>query len=398
MNIFKKIYCRVFQNAFKIAIPILPYRIPKQIGSVKEIIKVLQKKKIHSVLLVADAFVREIGLTKELEDGLKKYDIDCAVYAQKIPNPTIHNVEEARELYIENECKAIIAFGGGSAMDCGKGCAARIARPGKTIQKMKGILGVMMKTPLLIAVPTTAGTGSEATLAAVITDSEKKHKYPVNDFPLIPSYAVLMPKVTKGLPPFVTATTGMDALTHAVEAYIGNSTTKLTREMSVQATKLIYENLYKAYEDGSNLKARNNMLKAAFYAGISFTRSYVGYVHGVAHSLGGQYGVAHGLANAVILPYFLEEYGKSIYTKLGTLAREIGMVPLYTEDRDAAKAFIRWVKDMNKKMGIPTSIPEIKEEDITMMAKHADEESNPLYPVPVLMDAKELEKMYRKLM
>lgn len=398
MNGLKKAYCRVFQTVFKIALPILPYREPKIMNSVGEITTFLKEKNVKSALLVTDGAIRKLGLTKELEDSLKTAKIKCSVYDEVVPNPTIDNVESARKLYLDNRCQVIIALGGGSAMDCAKGCGARIARPNKPIPKMKGILKVWRRTPITIAVPTTAGTGSEATLAAVITDPVKKHKYPVNDFPLIPDYAVLDPTLTTGLPKSITATTGMDALTHAVEAYIGNSTTKLTRAMSEEAVTLIHENLYKAYEDGSNLEARRAMLRAAYCAGVSFTRSYVGYVHGVAHSLGGQYGVAHGLANAVILPYFLDEYGSSIYKKLGKLARISGVAEKKSSDKDAAITFIDWVKEMNAKMQIPTKIPEIKEEDIAIMAKHADKESNPLYPVPVLMNAKELEVMYRKLM
>ena len=252
--------------------------------------------------------------------------------------------------------------------------------------------------PLLIAVPTTAGTGSETTLAAVITDSGTKHKYPINDFSLIPQYAVLDYHVTLGLPKGITATTGMDALTHAVEAYIGGSTTKQTRFMAEHAVRLIYENLRKAYEDGQNKKARAYMLEAAYCAGIAFSRSYVGYVHAIAHSLGGQYGVAHGLANAVILPYFLEEYGDACVPQLAKLARCVGMVPKHTSDRRAAASFILWVKEMNRYMQIPETIKEIRREDIPALSKHAAAEGNPLYPVPVLMDAKELAGMYEKIM
>lgn len=169
-------------------------------------------------------------------------------------------------------------------MDCAKAVAVCAAKPGKSLEKMKGILKVHTKLPLIIAIPTTAGTGSETTLAAVITDAETRHKYAINDFPLIPRYAVLDPKVTLSLPPHITATTGMDALTHAVEAFIGNSTTYGTRKDALMAVRLIFENLDTAYADGNNIEARRNMLKASFYAGCAFTKSYVGYVHAVAHS------------------------------------------------------------------------------------------------------------------
>ena len=253
-------------------------------------------------------------------------------------------------------------------------------------------------TPLLIAVPTTAGTGSETTLAAVITDPAARHKYPINDFALIPDYAVLDPELTRGLPPMLTATTGMDALTHAIEAYIGRSTNRLTRAMSEEAATRIVRSLYKAYTDGGDMQARADMLRAAYCAGVSFTRSYVGYVHGVAHSLGGQYGVPHGLANAVILPYFLDAYGAACHKKLGRLARIAGVASPNTADSEAAEAFIRWIRETNAKMGIPETIPQIRTVDIPEMAHHAAKESNPLYPVPVLMDEGRLAQMYLKLM
>lgn len=398
MKPLEKVYCRVFQGAFRAALPFLPYREPEILNKVKDIPPLLRQQGIDAVLLVTDKGVRGLGLTQRLEEGLREVGIRCAVYDAVVANPTIKNIEEARALYLKSGAEAIIAFGGGSAMDCAKVTGARIVKPKKPVHKMKGLLRICKKLPLLIAVPTTAGTGSETTLAAVITDSGTKHKYPINDFSLIPRYAVLDHHVTLGLPKEITATTGMDALTHAVEAYIGRSTTKETRAMAEKAAKLIYENLKKAYDNGQNKQARENMLQAAYCAGIAFSRSYVGYVHAIAHSLGGQYGVPHGLANAVILPYFLEEYGPACYGKLAKLARSMGMVSRHTNDRRAAAAFIQWVKDMNRYMEIPETIPEIRKKDIPKLARHAAEEGNPLYPVPVLMDAGELEIMYEKIM
>lgn len=283
-------------------------------------------------------------------------------------------------------------------MDCAKAVGARAACPKKSLAKMEGILKVHHKLPLLIAVPTTAGTGSETTLAAVITDDKSRHKYPINDFFLIPDYAVLDPKVTLSLPPFITATTGMDALTHAVEAYIGNSTTHGTRENALQAVKLIFENLDTAVEKGFDINARRNMLRASYYAGCAFTKSYVGYVHAVAHSLGGAYNVPHGLANAVLLPFVLEAYGPVVYPKLHALAIAAGLADKNTPDEEAAKTFIAAIQAMKERYGIGDHIPEIREEDIPKLARYADKEGNPLYPVPVLMDSKELEQFYYLLM
>lgn len=397
MDMMEKLYCRIFQGAFRMALPVLPYREPELLNRVDAIPSVLQKEGIERVLLVTDKGVRHAGLIRPLENALKAAGIGCAVYDGVEANPTIRNVEEAAALYRKSHAKGLIAFGGGSAMDCAKVTGARIVRPKKPVYKMKGILKIRRKLPFLIAVPTTAGTGSETTLAAVITDSGTKHKYPINDFVLIPDYAVLDYHVTLGLPKQMTATTGMDALTHAVEAYIGRSTTRQTRKLCEEAVDIIYEFLKRSYDNGSDKAARAMMLRAAYCAGAAFSRSYVGYVHAVAHSLGGRYGVPHGLANAVILPYFLEEYGKHCEKKLARLARAAGMVPKGMPRRKAAAAFLQWVKNMNRYMGIPEHIREIREEDIPAMARHAAAEGNPLYPVPVLMNAKELSFMYEKI-
>ena len=398
MNIFKKIYCRAFQICFRIALPVLPYREPKMLEGMETIPKALNKYGCKKVLVVTDKGITQVGLGKRLTDVLEENNIPFEYYDDTVANPTITNVEQAKDLYLENGCDSIIAIGGGSSMDCAKAAGARIAKPKQSISKMKGILKVRKKIPLLLAIPTTAGTGSETTLAAVITDDKTHHKYPINDFVLIPRYAILDYKVTTSLPQSLTATTGMDALTHAVEAYIGRSTNKYTRKRAVTAVKLIGENLKKAYDDGQNKTARQNMLKASYCAGAAFTRSYVGYVHGVAHSLGGMYGVPHGLANAVILHYVLEMYGESCYKKLAKLGRKSGIVDNNLDNETTAKEFIKWIKEMNKSMNIPEKIDCIKEEDIKQMAKYADKESNPLYPVPKLMNAKELEQIYRIIM
>lgn len=397
MNVVKKIYCRAFQICFRAAIPLLPYTEPKILEGMDKIPKVLEKFDYHKVLIVTDKGITKVGLGKQLTDILDKEDISYEYFDETVANPTIANVEAARALYLEGKCEAIVALGGGSSMDCAKAAGARVVKPNQPISKMKGILKVHKKIPLLLAIPTTAGTGSETTLAAVITDEENHYKYPINDFPLIPKYAVLDYKVTTSLPKHLTATTGMDALTHAVEAYIGRSTTRYTRKKAIRAVKLIGRNLKKVYDNGEDAKARMNMLKAAYCAGVAFTQSYVGYVHGVAHSLGGQYGVPHGLANAVILPYVLEMYGESCYKKLAKLAVKANVIEEKSTTEETAKAFIRWIKDMNQSMDIPDYIEEINEEDIPAMAKHADKESNPLYPVPKLMNAKELEEVYRKV-
>lgn len=398
MNAVRRLYCRTFQTVFKIALPFLPYRKPKVVGSLKKIPEIVKKHHCDSLLIITDSKIRQHGLLRPLEKALKEGRVSYVIYDGTVENPTTDNVKEALELYRATGCNAIVGFGGGSSMDCAKAVGACIAKPRQSLAQMKGILKVHKRLPLLIAVPTTAGTGSETTLAAVITDAQTRHKYAINDFPLIPRYAVLDPKVTVSLPPFVTATTGMDALTHAAEAYIGNSTTYGTRKNALMAVEMIFQNLDKAYEDGTNLEARKEMLKASFYAGCAFTKSYVGYVHAVAHSLGGEYNVPHGYANAVLLPFVLEAYGETIHKKLYHLAVAAGVAEKDTPYDVAARAFIDAVKDMKKRFGIGDTIPEIWEEDIPKLARYADKEANPLYPVPVLMSAKELEQFYYMLM
>ncbi|MBQ7920968.1 MAG: iron-containing alcohol dehydrogenase [Clostridia bacterium] len=397
MNIVSKAYCRIFQTAFRLALPVLPYREPEIIHSCAGLGDVFAKEHIRSVLIVTDKGIVTNGLIAPLEKVLQESGVSYAVYDATQPNPTVNNVEEALALYHRHTCDALIAIGGGSSMDCAKAVGARVAYPKKTLDQMKGILRVLRRLPTLIAIPTTAGTGSEVTLAAIITDSEKHHKYALMSFPLIPHYAVLDAALTYSLPPHLTATTGMDALTHAVEAYIGRSTTKETRRLAVDAVKLVFENVETAYKDGRNRAARENMLHAAYKAGVAFSKSYVGYIHAVAHSLGGQYGTPHGLANAVIMPYVLEAYGESAYRKLHTLGAAAGVCSAEDSHEAGAGKFIEAIRKLNGEMGIPDKIKGIVKEDIPVMAKHACKEANPLYPVPKLMTRAELEKFYYQI-
>ena len=394
MHPLKKAYCRVFQFAFHAVLPILPYREPKIFDSIGAIPQLLKSKNMDSVLLVTDPFLRTSGATAPLEKVLQENGIRCAVYDQTRANPTVHNVEEALTLYRKEGCQCLIAFGGGSSMDCAKAVGARVAYPKKQLDQLKGLLRVLRRIPTLVAIPTTAGTGSEVTDTAVITDTERKHTYTMNNFTLIPHYAVHDPAVTYTLPPHLTATTGMDALTHAVEAYIGGSTSRETRRLAEEAVKLVFENLEIAYQDGNNHTARKNMLRAAYAAGVAFSKSYVGYIHAVAHSLGGQYNIPHGLANSVLMPIVLESYGEKVHEKLRKLGIIAGVAAETDSAREGARKFIEAIRQLNRNMGIPEKLGGIQEADIPAMAAHADKEANPLYPVPVLMNARELEKFY----
>ena len=397
MNPIKAIYCRTVQAVLRAALPVLPYREPQVFHSCGELSTVFQKENIRRVLIVTDVGIVRSGIAAQLEAVLDEDDISYAVYDQTRPNPTVVNVEQALSLYRRYRCQALIAIGGGSSMDCAKAVGARLARPGTPLGKLKGTLRILRPLPTLIAIPTTAGTGSETTLAAVITDTQAQHKYVMNDFVLIPKYAVLDARLTLSLPPHLTATTGMDALTHAVEAYIGHSTTRQTRQEALEATRLVFANVERAYRNGKDYEARSNMLTAAYRAGIAFSRSYVGYVHAVAHSLGGQYNIPHGLANAVLLPYVLESDGSCIHRKLHDLAVAAGIASPQEADAGAAAKFIRAIRQLNARMGIPETLEGIRPEDIPVMAAHAEKEANPLYPVPRLMTREELTFFYEQV-
>ena len=393
------LFCRTFQFVMKYSAYVLPWRKPALLEGENCILQLperIKAKGIKSVLLVTDKGISSLGLIDPLVGALKDANVQVAVYDKTVPNPTIDNIEEALVMYKENKCAGLIAFGGGSPMDCAKGVGARVARPRTSIRWMKGLLRIWIWLPPLYAVPTTAGSGSEATVAAVVVDSKTHEKYALMDPVLIPREAVLDPVLTVKLPPAITAATGMDALTHAVEAYIGRSNTRETREMARKAVDLIFKNLYAAYENGANIEARANMQRAAYFAGIAFTRAYVGNVHAIAHTLGGMYDVPHGLANAVILPYVLDDYGKSAYKTLAELADLVNLQGKTTEQK--AKAFIQTVRDMNERMGIPTTIDGIKEEDIPIMVKRAFSEANPTYPVPRIFTKGDFTSVYHRLM
>ena len=396
----KKAFFRAYQSVFKIAMFAFDWSEPETLegpGAIRKLPEFIKSKGVNKVLVVTDKGLMGIHLLDSLFEEMTKAGVEYVVYDGTEPNPSIENIEDARQLYVDNNCEGLIAFGGGSPMDCAKAAGARVSNPRIPVRKMRGVLKLVHKLPPLFAVPTTAGTGSEVTLAAVVSDRKTHEKNAINDPRLRPKYAVLDPELTTGLPPHITSTTGMDALTHAVEAYIGRSNVKSTEMYAEKATKMIFESLETAYNDGKNVEARETMLKASYYAGMAFTRAYVGYVHAIAHNLGGFYGIPHGLANAVILPYVLEYYGETAHARLAKLAVIAGVKTDGT-DKEKAEAFIEAIKQMNKNMNIQDKFDCIKEEDIPTIVKRALKEGNPLYPVPKIMDAADCEAVIRRLM
>ena len=397
----KKGYYRSQQKVMKIAAKVIPLPVPLLLtgpGSSTKLAENIAVRGLKHVLVVTDKVLMDLKLPQRLLDALKAHGLKYTVFDDVQPNPTIENVEAGKKMYQANKCDGIIGFGGGSAIDCAKIIGARIANPYLSVRRMKGLFRVFLPIPPFFCVPTTAGTGSETTIAAVITDAKTHEKFAINDLKLVPKVAALDPELMVGLPPFITATTGMDALTHAVEAYIGLNGNPFTDENAENATRLIFENLEKAYENGGDMEVRNNMALASFYAGLAFTRAYVGYVHAIAHNLGGLYGVPHGLANAVILPYVLDFCRKDAEKKLAGLAIAGGIGTRGESTEALSYRFIEKIRIMNKNMKIPTFIKELKEDDIPLIAKRALNEAHPDYPVPTIMTLQECKDLVAKLL
>ena len=325
MNIFRRFNCRTYQTIFKLLIPFLPYRKPKIKNSLFDIKEIILENKKSNPLIITDNVIYSQGLLDNLLNDLKENSIKFNLFNEVLPNPTSSSIEALYKRIENLKIDCLIAIGGGSVIDFAKGLGIKLVKPNKDLNRFKGVLKVRKKLPLFIACPTTCGTGSEVTVTTVITDDVKEYKFTINDFSLIPNYAILDSNLLKKLPSHLVATTGMDALTHAVEAYIGRSRTKETKKSSVDAARLIYENIENAALL-NDLNAKNKMLYASYYAGIAFRKSYVGYVHALAHAIGGKYHLAHGYTNAIILPIMLDLYGKSCYKKVADLARKAGIV------------------------------------------------------------------------
>jgi alcohol dehydrogenase class IV len=405
----KKAYYRIFQFCMGLGMKIMPWMEPEVIDgvdSIKKLPAVIKEKGFTRVLVVTDPVLMGLHMLDPLLAALNSAGIQYYLYDQVQPNPTIDNIEAAFEIYKANDCQAIIAVGGGSPMDCAKVTGARVARPNRPVAKMRGLFKVSLPAfkmgsilpPTLFAVPTTAGTGSETTIAAVVSDPETHEKYPITDLVLRPKYAVLDPMLTVGLPPHITATTGMDAMTHAVESYIGKFyNSKDTRQKALMAVEMIFNNIEKVYKNGQDIETRGRMLQAAYYGGYTFTRGGVGNIHCIGHNLGGMYNVPHGLAMPVIMPYVLEWYGEAVHKSLAELADVAGVSKPGMSRAQSAKAFIEAIKDLNRRLNIPDKFDCIKDKDIPVIAERALMECNPTYPVPKIMNKEDCMAVIRSL-
>lgn len=400
MNIFKRFIFRTYQKGLYLASFFLNFSEPIVTtgeGCSKEVYKAIKEMGKSHPLIVTDDSLYKLGLLDFLIKGLEENNVLYSIYKDVRPNPTTGNVENALSIYKGENCDSIIAFGGGSSIDTAKVVGALVSNPKKNISKLKGLLKISKKYKYFIAVPTTAGTGSEATVAAVIVDEKNHDKYAINDPKLIPSYAFLDPTLLLKLPSKITSTTGMDALTHAIESYIGKSGTKKTKKYALESIQLINKNLLNSYNNPDNVLYRENMLIASYKAGVSFTRAYVGYVHAIAHSLGGLYNIPHGYANAILLPIILKHFGSSVYSSLARIYDYINNDNKDINKAEKAKAVISYIEELNEKMGILPDFSYIKEEDIDFLARHSYKEANPLYPVPKEFDLKDFVSIIEEL-
>ena len=394
MNLLLRIRQALFSPVQKIQLYIQPKMIKGE-HALLDLIDVLKKQHLTRYMIVTTPGFIKRGTLQSFFDALNQNDIQYSIFHDVKPDPDISDVEKLKEMYIKDGCQALIAIGGGSVIDCSKAALACVQMKKLDVTTVLHTGRVSKQLPLLIAVPTTAGTGSEVTAGAVITDPIQKRKYALSNLLLIPKYAVLDSSLLVSLPSKMTAYTGMDALTHAIEAYINCFNNRKTNEYALRAIKTIFQYLVPSFEDGLNMHYRLELLEASYNAGVAISNNYVGYVHAIAHGIGGMYHLQHGMINATILPIVLEEYGGAVVGKLATIADVVGITG--ATDQDKSKQFIQKLKDLNQIFAIPTSIPEIQEEDIHYLAIGAEKEGNPSYPTPVTWNVEQFEKVIRKI-
>ena len=382
----KTLFARIYQKILYVAMFFIKFREPVILNDNFELINTLEKENKKRIMLVSGKRVSKEEFYNDLYILLKdKFDV--LTYNDIPSDPDIVSIENAVTSANKFSCDSVISLGGGSIIDAAKAIAARISNPKQSLRSMRGILKVRRKPVLLFAIPTTCGTGSECTVASVITDLERKEKYAISDPKLIPHYALLNPKCILTLPKHLLATTALDALTHAVEAYLGNSNTKQTKEKAINACINIFNNLEFAYNNNEDLESRRLLQIASYDAGIAFTKAYVGYVHAFSHAISAYYHLPHGYLNGVILPVVLESYGSCISNKLTELSKHLNNVD-----------FINNVKELLISLNIENNLCDIiKDEDIPEMIEHIKKEVYPLYPVPRYFSDAELINIFNKL-
>lgn len=393
-------FYKLFQFVLFWASKVLIFRTPQLFtgpGSSLQLCEHIAGTGVKNLLIVTDAMLVKIGLLKPMQEKLQQLGVSYVVYDGVLPNPTIAQIETGLTMLKQKGCTAILAIGGGSSIDAAKVIAARARNPHKIVH-MAGLMRVIIPPMKLYAVPTTAGTGSEVTIAAVVSDPSTTRKFAIMDTALVPKAAALDGALMTGLPAPITAATGMDALTHAVEAYLSRNRTAKTDAEALEATRLIMQNLPTAVHQGSNLEARQAMALASYKAGIAFTIAGVGYVHAIAHNFGAYYHVPHGLANAIILPLVLDFSKPDCIERLAKLAEVSGLKRGGESDAQLADAFIAHVRKLNAEFGIPTTVEKLKASDIPAITDKALAEAHWTYAVPRYMDKPECEAFIAQML
>lgn len=387
-------YVGLFRRLSKL----VPDRVPPTfVGpeATAELCESIARSGARKVLVVTDAMLVGIGLVARVVDALRAAGVEAAVYDGVEPDPTLAHVEAGLARLEAEGCDAVLAVGGGSPMDAAKVIAAA-ATNGRDPVRLEGMFKVRRPPLPLYAIPTTAGTGSEVTIAAVVSDPTTHTKKFFVDPKLLPAMAALDPTLMTGLPPHVTAATGMDALTHAVEAFVSRTATPQTDAWALAAVRLVFANLPTAHARGGDLQARKAMSLASWYAGLAFGRTSVGYVHAIAHTFGALYGTPHGLANAIALPGVLEFSFEPAQERLARLAEAVGLDG--AGDAEKARAFIAAVRDLKAKVDVPATLDALREEDVPRIARQALAEAHLNYPVPRYMGQAECEDLLRRML
>ncbi|ABD69690.1 iron-containing alcohol dehydrogenase [Rhodoferax ferrireducens T118] len=351
----------------------------------------------RKVLIVTDPIVSGLGLLNRLTQALTEGGTAFVVFDEITQDAPIPLIEKGIAVFKTEGCDAIVAFGGGSAMDAAKAIGLSAANH-KSPRSLAGYFRGLHAPVPIYAVPTTAGTGSEVTVAAVISDPENKMKLVIADTRIVPKMAALDPVLMTGLPRHVTAATGMDALTHAIEAFIGHWSTDDSDRMALAAVRLIYHNLRAVYKDGNNLEAREQMALAATYAGLAFTRANVGNVHAIAHQLGGKYHTPHGLANAIMLPHVLRFYGPAVNDRLAVLALHAEVGTQGEPEDVLAQEFLASIDALSRDLGIPRQLNALRKADIPALARAACREADTNYPVPRYMSVESCAALIRAVL
>ena len=390
---------RVKVNVIKLVSPFIQKPIPVSYigeGKIVKAAEILYMNGVSKVLIVTDSAIKELGLLDSMLKAIENKNIKTVIYEGVKPDPTFGIVDEAIEICRKEKCKAVIAVGGGSVIDTAKAVSISIAN-NKPPRKFVGMLKIKKRPLFLIAIPTTAGTGSECTLAAVISDTDTHKKSVIIDPKVVPMVAILDPDITLGLPLSITANTGMDALTHALEAYVSRYATEETDSYARIAIKVIYESLEESYKEPKNIKLRESMLVASFYAGLAFTRTQVGYVHAFAHSVGGKYGVPHGLANAVILPHIMEYYKTKpmCEKRFASLADIVGIKG--ENQKVKSDRFVESIFGLNENLGIKDRLENFPKEGIDTILKMGFKEAHGTYPVPKYLNKKVAREILSKV-